>query len=85
MTYLMRPVKRLADAVGIWTEDNWDTKRVNSLYTIVYVRFNFKRNNRFDSFSWSFFVRNFYTRRCYIIGQLNEEQQKTWQARNKKR
>ena len=32
MTYLMRSVKRAAKAVGIWTENNWDVKRVNSLY-----------------------------------------------------
>ena len=49
--YLMRSVKQAADVVGIWTEDNWGMKRVNSLYTMVSGRFNFKRNNRFDSFS----------------------------------
>ena len=27
--YLMRSVKRAAEAVGIWTEDHWDVKRVN--------------------------------------------------------
>ena len=27
--YLMRSVKRAAEAVGIWTEDNWDVKRMN--------------------------------------------------------
>ena len=31
MKYLMRSVKRAVEAVGIWTEDNWDVKRVNSL------------------------------------------------------
>ena len=31
MKYLMRSVKRAAEAVGTWTEDNWDVKRVNSL------------------------------------------------------
>ena len=35
MKYLMRSVKRAAGAVGIWTEDHWDVKRVNSLYTMV--------------------------------------------------
>ena len=35
MKYLMRSVKRAAEAVGIWTEDNWDVKIVNSLYTMV--------------------------------------------------
>ena len=35
MKYLMSSVKRAVEAVGIWTEDNWDVKRVNSLYTMV--------------------------------------------------
>ena len=47
----MMSVKLVADAVGIWTEENWDTKRVNSLYTMVSGRFNFKINKRFDSLS----------------------------------
>ena len=29
MKYLMRSVNRVAEAVGIYTEDNWDMKRVN--------------------------------------------------------
>ena len=29
MKYLMSSVKQAAEAVGIWTEDNWDVKRVN--------------------------------------------------------
>ena len=29
MKYLMRSVKRSAEAVGIWTEENWDVNRVN--------------------------------------------------------
>ena len=49
MKYLTRSVKRAAGAVGIWTEDHWDVKRVNSLYTMVSGRFNFKINKRFDS------------------------------------
>ena len=53
MKYLMKSVKQAAEAVGIWTEDNWDVKRVNSLYTMVSRRFNFKINKRFDSFNWS--------------------------------
>ena len=85
MKYLIRSVKRAAGVVGIWTEDNWDTKRVNSLYTMVYRRFNFKRNKRFYSLSWSSVVRNLYTRRGYIIGELNEEQQQACQAQKKKR
>ena len=48
MKYLMRPVKRAVEEVEIWTEENWDVKRVNSLYTMVSGRFNFKINNRFD-------------------------------------
>ena len=29
MKYLTRSVNRSEEAVGIWTEDNWDVKRVN--------------------------------------------------------
>ena len=39
MKYLMRSFKRASEAVGIWTEENWDAKRVNSLYTMVSGRF----------------------------------------------
>ena len=53
MKYLMRSVKLAVEEVGIWTEENRDVKRVNSLYTMVSGRFNFKINKRFDSFSWS--------------------------------
>ena len=53
MKYLMRSVKRAAEAVGIWTEDNWDVKIVSSLYTMLYERFVIKINNMFDSLSWS--------------------------------
>ena len=53
MKYLMRSVKLAVEAIGICTEDNWDVKRANSLYTMVYGRFTFKLNNRFDSLSWS--------------------------------
>ena len=68
MKYLMRSVKQAADAVGIWTEDTRDVKRVNSLYTMVSGRSNIKINKRFDSLSWSSAVRDFYTRRDCIIG-----------------
>ena len=40
------------EAVGIWTEDNWDVKIVNSLYTMVYGGFILKINKRFDSLIW---------------------------------
>ena len=30
--YLMRLVQQAVEAVGIRTEDNWDVKRVNSLF-----------------------------------------------------
>ena len=60
-------------------------KRVNSLYTVVSGRFDFKRNKSFDLLSWSSVVRDFYTRRGYIIGELNVEQEQAWQARKKKR
>ena len=69
MKYLMRSVKQAEDAVGIWTYENWDVKRVNSLHTMVSGRFNFKINKRFDSLSWSSSVRDFYTRRGCIIGE----------------
>ena len=46
MKYLMTPVKWAAEAVVIWTEENWDVKRVNSLYTMVSGRFSFKINKR---------------------------------------
>ena len=51
MKYLIRQVKRAEEAVVIWTEDNWDVKRVISLYTMVSGRFNIKINKRFDSLS----------------------------------
>ena len=54
--------------VGIWTEDNWDVNRVNSLYTMVSGRFFFKINKTYDSLSWSSLFRDLYTRRGYIIG-----------------
>ena len=53
MKYLMRSVKQGKETVGILTEENCDVKIVNSLYTMVYGRINFKRNNRFDSLRWS--------------------------------
>ena len=31
MKYLMRSGNRAAEAVGIWTEDNWGVNRLNSL------------------------------------------------------
>ena len=52
MKYLMWSVKRSAEAVGIWTEENWDVNRVNSLYTMVSGRLSFKRIKKFDSLSW---------------------------------
>ena len=42
MKYLMRSVKRAAEAVGIWTKENWDVKRVNSVYNMVSGRFDKK-------------------------------------------
>ena len=36
MKYLTRPVQLAVEGVGIWTEYNWDVKRVNSEYTMVY-------------------------------------------------
>ena len=85
MNYLMSSVKQAAEAVGIWTGDNWDVKRFNLLYTMVSGRFFFKINKRFDSLSWSSVVRYLCTKRCYIIGELKEEQEQAWQEQNKKR
>ena len=51
MKYLMRSVKQSSEEVGIGTEDNWDVKIVNSLYTMITVSLDFKRKNRFDSLS----------------------------------
>ena len=42
MRYSMRSVKRAVEAVVMWTEDNWDLKRINQLYTMVSRRFNLK-------------------------------------------
>ena len=52
---------------------------------MVSGRFNFKVNKRFDLLSWSLVVRDLYTRRGYIIGELNEEQEQSRKARKKKR
>ena len=38
----MSSVKRAAEAVVIWTEDNWDMKRVDSIYTMVSGKVQFK-------------------------------------------
>ena len=64
----MRSVKQAAYAVGIWTEGNWDVKRVNSFYTMVYGKFNLKINKIIDSLIWSSVVRHLYTSRGCIIG-----------------
>ena len=74
MKYIMRPVKQAAEAVGTWTEDNWDVKIVNSFYTMAPGKFMLKINIIFNSLSWLLFVRYFYTRGNYIIKELNEEQ-----------
>ena len=64
--------------VRIWTEENWDEKRVHSLYTMASGKFNFKINKIFDSLIWSTVDRDLYTRRGNIIGELNEEQEQAW-------
>ena len=66
--YSMKPVKQAEDAVGICIEDNWHVKIVNSLYTMVSGRFNFKRSKQFDSLIWLPVIRDLYKRRGYIIG-----------------
>ena len=68
MKYLMRSVKQAAEAVGIWSEENWDVKIVNSLYTMVSGMFNFKINKRFDSLSWSSVVRDFIQGGVVLLG-----------------
>ena len=65
--YLMRSVKLALEGVVIWTQNIWDVKRVNSLYTMVSGGFIFKINKRFDSLIWPSVVRYFYTRRDNII------------------
>ena len=67
----MRSVKQAVETIGIWTEENWDVKTANSLYTMVSGRFNFKRNKRFYSLIWTLVVRDLYTRKVYIIGEIN--------------
>ena len=52
MKYLIRSVKRAAGVVGIFAEENWDVKRVNSLYNMVSGRFNFKINENIYSLIW---------------------------------
>ena len=57
MKYLMRSVKRVPEEIWVWNEDNWYVKIVNSLYTMLSGRLNFKINKRFDSLSWSMVFR----------------------------
>ena len=71
MKYLMSSVKRAVEAVGIWTVEDWYVKRVNSLYNMVSGRLNFKINKMFYLLIWSSVVRYLYTRRGYIVGELN--------------
>ena len=52
---------------------------------MVSGRFDFKRNKRFNSLSWSSVVIYFHTTRSDIIVELNKEQEQAWQARKKKR
>ena len=59
--------------------------RENSLYTILSGGLNFKMNNKLGTLSWSSVVMDLYTRRGYIIGALNKEQEQAWQVRKKKR
>ena len=65
--YLMRSVKLALEGVVIWTQNIWDVKRVNSLYTMVSGGFIFKINKRFDSLIWPLVVRYLYTRMGNII------------------
>ena len=71
MKYLTSSVQPSAEAVGIWTEDDWDVKTVNSLYTRVSGRFTLKIIKSFYSLSWSLVVRYLYTGGSYIIRELN--------------
>ena len=74
MKYVISPVKQAAAAAGIWTEVDFDVKRVNELYTMVSGRFIFKRNKSFDSLIWSLVVSDMYTRRGCIFVEYNEDQ-----------
>ena len=85
MIYLMSSVKLAAEVVGMCTEDHWDVKIVNSLYTMVSGRIIFKIDKKFDSLSWTSFIRYLHTIRGYIIVELNEEQEQSWKYRKKKR
>ena len=85
MKDLLRSVKQEVEAVGICTEENWDVKRENSLYNMLSGRFNFKSKKRFDSLSCLLVVRYLYTRRGYIIGEINEKQEQAWQSQKKNR
>ena len=42
MKYLMRSFNLAAEGLVFWTEENWDVKRVNSLFTMVYLNCSFK-------------------------------------------
>ena len=85
MKYLMRSVKRAAEEIVNRTEDNWDMRIVNSIYNMVSGRLSLKINKRFDSLIWSLVFRYLYTRRGYIIGELNEEQDQDWRVQKNKR
>ena len=52
---------------------------------MVSGRFNFKGNNWFDSYIWSWVSRDLYVRRGCIIGELNGGQEQAWQGRKKKK
>ena len=51
---------------------------------MVSERFNFKKNKRFYSLSWSLVVRYLYKKRGYIVGKLSKKQEQAWQAQKKK-
>ena len=46
MKYLIKSIKRAAEAVGIWTEENWYVNRMNLMYTMVSGKFNIKKRRR---------------------------------------
>ena len=75
MKYLMSSVKQATETLGIWTEHNWDVKRLNSLYTMVSGRCSFRINEKFNWFSWLSIFNYFYIKMGYILGEFHEEQE----------
>ena len=85
MKYLIRSVKRAAEAVGIWTEDNWNVKRMNWLYAMDLGGSISKEMRGLIHWVGNMLSGIYIQEWGCIIGELNEEQEQAWQARKKKR